>query len=361
MKRRIFLLFLAVLILPLAVSAAFAQDDEQGDDRGAYLATVAGCAYCHSPADGPVFIGGEFNINGETLYAPNITPAESGIGGWSDEELLAAITMGVGRDGEPLHPAMPYLYYNGMVDDDLDALIAYLRILPTVESDPLPAKDRTGVVIPSVPDRPAAVTVPDRQDESAYGAYLVDSVLACGVCHTPNAEDGTPDAALYLAGDSSFEGPWGTVYAPNITPDTATGIGWMTSDQIILSLISGQHPEESRPLYAMPSSAYATLSGRDVQAVETYLVSVPAVINVPPINEIAPGFDTLPQQEREPPTIIEVITTGLMFLVVLAVAVYLSMRQMQLRKRVRDTDWEGHFREVLRDSREERDEQSPQD
>ena len=357
MNRRLLFLLILMLIAILAAPVAFAQDNGDDVDRGAYLAVVAGCAYCHSPEGSSDFSGGAFTINGETLYAPNVTPSESGIGDWTDDELRAAIVLGVDQDDESLHPAMPYLYYNGMADDDLDAIIAYLKTLPPVESDPLPENELDGITIPSVAARSQTVNAPEREDEVAYGGYLVDSVLACGVCHTPVTEDGTS----YLAGGSAFEGPWGTVYAANITPDSATGIGWMTSDQIILAMISGTHPEEQRPMYVMPSSAYFTLSGRDAQAVVNYLTSVPAIFNGVPDDEVVEGFDVLPEPEQKPPTIIEVALTGLMFLVVIAVAVYLTMRQMQIRRRVRETDWEGHFREALREAREERDRETSPD
>ena len=61
----------------------------------------------------------------------NITSdKEKGLGGWSDTEIKRAITQGIARDGTRLKPPMGYPYYARMADDDLDAIIAWLRTVP---------------------------------------------------------------------------------------------------------------------------------------------------------------------------------------------------------------------------------------
>ena len=83
----------------------------------------------NSPADVPI----------ETpfgkLAAPNITPdPTTGIGAWTDEEFVDALTKGTGRDGAHLYPAMPYTYYTKLTRDDALAIRAYLNTVPAVAS-----------------------------------------------------------------------------------------------------------------------------------------------------------------------------------------------------------------------------------
>ena len=55
---------------------------------------------------------------------------EQGLGGWSDAEIKRAITQGIGRDGRRMVEPMAFAWYAGIRDDDLDAIVAYLRTLP---------------------------------------------------------------------------------------------------------------------------------------------------------------------------------------------------------------------------------------
>lgn len=95
--------------------------------RGQYLFEhVSLCVDCHSTRDwskygAPVMpgtIGKGGDLYGRNIglpgdfYARNITPA--GLGGWSDGEIVRAMTTGVSRDGEPLFPIMPYPRYGRM-------------------------------------------------------------------------------------------------------------------------------------------------------------------------------------------------------------------------------------------------------
>ena len=121
--------------------------------RGAYLATnVMGCVGCHSPlneahlplpdqlgAGGRVF-GHAEGLPGEIVSA-NLTPdPATGIGSWTDGELVRAIREGVSRDGHALFPIMPYPNYRELSDDDTEAIVAYLRSLPPVAKAVTPTK-----------------------------------------------------------------------------------------------------------------------------------------------------------------------------------------------------------------------------
>lgn len=117
----------SVAAVPQEVSVAY----------GAYLAgPVTHCLECHTSfgPQGPMFdthLGaGGFSFHGPwgVSTAPNITP--TGIGDYSDAELEGMIRRGVRPDGSPMQPPMPYPYLANMTDDDLAALILYLRTLP---------------------------------------------------------------------------------------------------------------------------------------------------------------------------------------------------------------------------------------
>lgn len=115
--------------------------------RGAYLATIAHCMECHTPmkqgvlqfetalgAGGrpflPSFVRG-LPEDWKGAVSRNITPhPEQGLGKWSDAEIKRAITQGIARDGRRLQPPMAFAWYAGIRDEDLDAIVAYLRALP---------------------------------------------------------------------------------------------------------------------------------------------------------------------------------------------------------------------------------------
>ena len=115
--------------------------------RGAYLATIGHCLECHTPLDKgvlqlesalgaggrpflPSFVKG-LPESWQGAVSRNLTAdRERGLGAWSDAEIRRAIAQGVGRDGRRLQEPMPYAWYAGMRDADLDAIVAYLRSLP---------------------------------------------------------------------------------------------------------------------------------------------------------------------------------------------------------------------------------------
>lgn len=107
--------------------------------EGFYLTTIGHCMECHTrwtdghpdPIEGLGAGGREFPGPWGVSVASNITPdPEAGIGAWADTEVKRAITDGVTPDGSPLKPPMAYPYYHGMLDADVDAIVAYLRTIP---------------------------------------------------------------------------------------------------------------------------------------------------------------------------------------------------------------------------------------
>jgi mono/diheme cytochrome c family protein len=124
--------------------------------RGAYVANIAGCVLCHTgigergPDMDNAWAGGlEIAEKFGTWRSPNITQSkDNGIGGWTDEQILASIREGKRPGGEMLYPVMPYPFYNTMSDDDGKALVAFLRTLPANEKK----VERTGELpLPKIP------------------------------------------------------------------------------------------------------------------------------------------------------------------------------------------------------------------
>lgn len=120
--------------------------------RGEYLANhVAACLHCHSQRDFTKFAGptvpGTEGEGGEVfshdmldaipgiIYARNITPdPETGIGTWTDDDILKAITQGINKNGDTLFPLMPYANFNHMAKSDLMSIIAYLHTLKPIKN-----------------------------------------------------------------------------------------------------------------------------------------------------------------------------------------------------------------------------------
>ena len=139
------------------VADFYAREDEQAKAnpvrRGQYLADTLGCALCHSPLDetkrlipGLKWAGG-LRIRAEPFGeypTGNLTSdQETGIGKWTDDEIKAAITRGVLKDGTRLLPyPMDWPSYSTMPSNDLNAIVAYLRTIPPI-SNRVPRPTRT--------------------------------------------------------------------------------------------------------------------------------------------------------------------------------------------------------------------------
>jgi mono/diheme cytochrome c family protein len=135
----------AVAAALLAAAIARPGQAETPLERGTYLMqSIVACGNCHTPQgpDGPLpgmELAGGLVIEEEafTVHTPNITPdPETGIGGWTNAQIKRAITQGVSADDSPLMPPMGFPYYANMTEADLDALVAYLRSIAPLETEP---------------------------------------------------------------------------------------------------------------------------------------------------------------------------------------------------------------------------------
>ena len=113
------------------------------------------------------------------------------------------------------------------------------------------------------------------------GTYLMQSIVACGNCHTPKGPEGELPG-MELAGGPLINTPAFDAFAPNITPDPETGIGAWSDEEIANAIRNGVRPDGSLIGPIMPIGLYRGLSDADVSAIVAYMRQVPAVRNEVP-------------------------------------------------------------------------------
>jgi mono/diheme cytochrome c family protein len=271
--------------------------------RGEYLVHhAADCVGCHSERDDafgfPIKEGraaaGGFTWDAAvgfpgSITAPNLTPdPETGLGKWTDGEILRAMREGVRPDGTALFPIMPYPHLRNLSDEDAKSIVAYLRTLPPVKH-PKPARSLNfplNFIVKFMP-KPleGPVAGPDPHDSVARGKYLTQ-IGGCYECHTPHGEKGELDDARAFAGGWEMKGPWGRVITANITPHPTTWLGRATRDEFIARFKSFENfdpktapkPQPGRNTI-MPWLAASGLTSDDLGAIYDYLKTVKPVEN----------------------------------------------------------------------------------
>jgi mono/diheme cytochrome c family protein len=251
-------------------------------ERGAYLMrSVVACGNCHTPQtpQGPnedMELAGGNPIIEEPFdaYGPNITPdTETGIGSWTDEQIIAAIREGKRPDGTIIGPPMPIGLYRGISDRDAEAIVAYLRVVKPVKNT-VPKSVYRIPLPPSWGPPVGSVAEVSQDDQARYGAYLAGPLGHCIECHTP-FEGGRPDFENQLAaGGFPFHGPWGVSVSANITPHPESGIGKWSDAQIKRAITRGIRADGSRLMPPMGFAYYANINDRDLDAIIAYLRSL---------------------------------------------------------------------------------------
>lgn len=250
-------------------------------ERGRYLVeTLAGCGNCHTPRgpNGPLkdkkFAGGEIIKHADfTAVTPNITPdPRTGIGTWTDDQIGSAIREGLRPDGRLLGPAMPSRSYRSLADDDVKAIVAYLRSVPPIDN-PIAAESHYDVPLPASWGPPVGhVDVPPKEDKIGYGKYLAGPVARCMDCHTEPPR--LREAARLGAGGKEFHGPWGISVSANLTP---SGLGDWSDAEIERAIRTGVAPDGHKLFPPMPFAAYKNIAEDDMAALIAYLRSLPAI------------------------------------------------------------------------------------
>jgi len=271
----------AVLGTPAAAVFAAGIDSQNFNqiERGRYLTIVGDCAACHTlPGSGHAFAGGRsIETPFGNLLAPNVTPdPQTGIGAWTDEEFVDALTKGIGRDGTHLYPAMPYTYYTKLTRDDVLAIRAYLNTIPAVHHDvkadqlPFPLSIRTSMSIwNALFFTPGPfVAAAGKSAQWNRGAYLVQGPGHCGMCHSPKN---------FLGADKTDEALQGYVlqgwFAPNITNDPRVGLGAWSDNDIVAYLKTGHNKTGAATGLMSETLSLSTsrMSDEDLKAIAIYL------------------------------------------------------------------------------------------
>jgi mono/diheme cytochrome c family protein len=272
-------------------------------ERGKYLVQgVTGCLECHSERDGslpgaPAKEGkegaGVLFINEPDalgkVYASNITPdRETGIGNWTDDQLARAIREGIGGDGRPLFPIMPYQNFRHLSDEDLASIVVYIRSVPPIKN----AVPKTEIHFPvnrlimGVPQPVTEPVVdPDMSTAKARGEHLT-RLASCADCHTPQDSNGQYMQNLAFAGGFPFDGFQGKkIAALNITPDPS-GIPYYDESIFLRTMRTGQIGARLIDP-AMPWGVYRNMTDDDLKAIFAYIRTLqPMAHNVD--NSVAP-------------------------------------------------------------------------
>ncbi|MEA2490520.1 MAG: hypothetical protein QOH21_2312 [Acidobacteriota bacterium] len=267
--------------------------------RGAYLVNhAADCVGCHSDHQPgfayPVKPGtegaGGFAWDAKAdfpgyLAAANITPDPvTGIGQWTDGEILRAMREGVARDGKALFPIMPYTHLRNMSDEDARSVVAYLRSMKPIRNQVAAKKlDLPLNFVEKFIPQPltAPVPHPDRHDTVAYGKYLTE-IGGCSECHTPHDKNGGPRLDMAFAGGWEMKGPWGRNITANLTPHPDTFIGRASKAEFIGRFRASYDPTTPPPPgrnTIMPWTAFSAMTDEDLGAIYDYLKTVPPVEN----------------------------------------------------------------------------------
>ena len=156
---------------------------------------------------------------------------------------------------------------------------------------------------------PALALADGSADTVARGKYIV-TTSGCNDCHTPwvmGPKGPEPDMTRMLSGhpsdfpltpapkvsggwvmvaaatNTAWNGPWGTSFTRNLTPDKETGLGDWTVEEFIATMKTGRERGKGRPvLPPMPVQNLRNLSDTDIRALFAYLQSIPAIKNRTP-------------------------------------------------------------------------------
>jgi len=274
--------------------------------RGEYLAKAGDCIACHTntPTKGTAFAGGlPMHTPFGTIYSPNITPdRETGIGNWTEEQFIRAMREGISPDGHYYYPAFPYFYFNKITTEDLKAIKAYLDTLEPVKQQNRPNEMvkpfnkrflQLGwrVLFFHPEDTGPFKTNPHQTEQWNRGAYLVEGLGHCAMCHSPSYHIlssklplGAPIRKYDLTG-SSIQG----YLAPNITKVNLANVSENEIIRVFTEdrLIGGGKVEG--PMLEVDHDSLRYLTHTDLLAIATYLKSVQSQTPPKPRTSGGPG------------------------------------------------------------------------
>ena len=273
-----------------------ASTDSAVVERGRYVVrNLSSCPICHGDPkqyartqegeEVPLSGGFEFKIPPGQFYPRNITPdAETGIGRISDGQIARALRYGVGHDGRAL---LPFMEMQGLSDEDLTAVVSYLRSQPPVHNlVPAHRVNVLGAIVKAtVLANPVGrkTTTPKVNPQGATvenGHYLVESVANCWACHTQRDNNTGALVGPRLGGAKMVDdtNPKRTWAPPNLTSDPATGrLAKFTEDEFVARMRAGR----AFPGSPMPWQGFQKLHEDDLRAIYRYLKTLPPVVHDP--------------------------------------------------------------------------------
>src|SRR3984957_19301032 len=235
-----------------------------------------------------------------TLFTSNITPdRETGIGAWTGDQFYATMHVGRFPDGGLLYPAMPFGSYTKVTRRDSDAIFAYLKTVPPVSQAnrphdlKFPFNNRSLILGWRTlyfnegeykPD-------PNRSAEWNRGAYLVEGLGHCAMCHTAiNALGGSSESQAFQGGLIPMQN-W---YAPSLTSDKEAGLGDWSLKEIADLLKTGvsAHGAVYGPMADVVYNSLQYLTDADVQAMAVYLKSLAQPRRPAAPTSNIPGFES---------------------------------------------------------------------
>ncbi len=286
MKKLTLLSLLLATVTAASLTASAEELDVNLLHKGQQVASASDCQACHTaPGSKSAFSGGYAIASPMgVIYSTNITPAENGIGQYTEAEFSAAVRDGVRADGAQLYPAMPYTSYSQMTDEDLHALYYYFEhgVKPVVRANqqtnlPFPFSLRFSMKFWNLMFANTKRFEPDSSKSAEWnrGNYLVNSLAHCNTCHTPRGVLMQEESAKPLAG-----GPLGSWYAPNITSDKVSGIGGWSDQELMQYLKTGRAEGKNQAAGGMAEAVENSLQylpDSDLKAIAVYLKSTPAI------------------------------------------------------------------------------------
>jgi mono/diheme cytochrome c family protein len=267
---------IAAIAQPAADSAAIIA-------KGEYLARAGDCIACHTAREGKTFAGGlAMKTPFGTIYTSNITPdPQTGIGTWTSDQFYQMMHNGRFPDGGLVYPAMPFASYTKVTRADSDAIYAYLRSIPPVKQANrphdlrFPYSNRSLIIGWRTLFFREGEYKPDATKSTDWnrGAYLVEGLGHCGMCHTAiNALGGSSES-------QAFEGgliPMQNWYAPSLTSNKEAGLGDWTIEEITDYLRTGVSSRGAvyGPMAEVVYNSLQYLNDDDVRAMAVYLKSL---------------------------------------------------------------------------------------
>ncbi len=254
--------------------------------HGAKIAKTL-CGHCHLNEDG--------NLGGKLFYpesegfgewwSGNLTKHPDGLGRYQDGEIAYLLRTGIKKDGKL---AGPFMLFPNMSDEDMAAIIAFLRSdAPEVQAVETNHKTtysflskaliKLGAFKP-LPYEDKVRPTPLATDLVAYGRYLATARYECASCHSASFETYNvlePEQSPgYFAGGNPISDPeFNYVPSRNITPHSDQGIGKWTTEQFHRAIKSGIRTDGTALSIAMPR--FALLEEDEVNAIWAYLQTVP--------------------------------------------------------------------------------------